>query len=114
MPADSAPGSSTLISRDLDDLAARNPFRPGRVSPDRLYDGEGFRLRHLAFDDGAVLAEHVAPTQILVQALAGRVRFTVGADMHELVPGAILHVPGGVRHEVLALEPSRILITFIG
>ncbi|MBS1905834.1 MAG: cupin domain-containing protein [Actinobacteria bacterium] len=106
--------AATLIARDLDELAAQNPILPGRVSPHRLHDGDGFRLRHLAFDTGAVLAEHVAPRPILVQVLTGRVRFTVGENVHELVPGSILHVPANVRHEVVASEPSRLLITFLG
>lgn len=107
------PGA-TLIARDLDDLAASNPIRDGRVSPHRLFDGDGFRLRHLAFDRGAVLAEHVAPRPILVQVLIGQVRFTVGAEQYRLVPGSILHVDANVRHAVVADEPSRLLITFLG
>ncbi|MBS1673357.1 MAG: cupin domain-containing protein [Actinobacteria bacterium] len=107
-------GSATLIARDLDDLAAQNPIRAGRVSPHRLHDGEGFRLRHLAFDEGAVLAEHVAPKPILVQPLTGRFRFTVDGVEHLLVPGSILHVPANVPHHVVADEPSRLLITFLG
>ncbi len=114
MSASSEPQDATLISRGLDELAELNPIRDGRVSPHRLHDGDGFRLRHLAFAEGAVLKEHVAPKPIIVQVVEGRVRFGVGETTYDLVPGSILHVGANVPHEVVADEPSRLIITFLG
>lgn len=105
---------TAVLAAGLEDLAAQHPVREGRVAPHRLYDGDGVRIRHLAFDAGAELTEHVAPKTIVVTVPEGRVRFTVEGEAHELSAGAVLVVAAGVPHAVLAHEPSRLLITFVG
>lgn len=110
----SASPHHTLIATGLDDLAAKHPVTDGRVTVHRSFDGEGVRLRHLAFDSGVVMKEHSAPEPLIVQLVSGRVRFSVEGVDHTLAAGGVLHVPAGVRHEVEAFEPSRLLLTFIG
>lgn len=105
---------SVLITPGLDDLARANPIQAGRVSPHRLHDGDGFRLRHLAFDAGAELAEHVAPRPILVHVLDGSIRFTVEGTEHTMARGAVIHVPANVPHALVADEPSHVLLLLLG
>lgn len=110
----SAPEHHTLIVNGLDDLEEKHPLTEGRVTVHRSFDADGVRLRHLAFDSGVVMKEHSAPEPLIVQVVSGRVRFSVEGADHTLRAGGVLHVPAGVRHEVEAFEPSRLLLTFIG
>lgn len=106
--------SSILVSHGLAALAEQNPIREGGVSPHRTFDGPGFRIRHLAFDEGAVLAEHQAPVPIIVQVVQGSVNFAVDGEVHTLLTGAILHIAAENPHEVTAIERARLIITLVG
>ncbi|KDA06115.1 cupin [Microbacterium sp. CH12i] len=105
---------SQLIAAGIDELAAQNPFREGRVTPDKLLDGPGFKLRHLAFDAGVVMKEHSAPVPLLIQVVAGRVLLRIEDAEHILLPGAVFYIAPKVLHEVEASDPSRLLLTLIG
>lgn len=106
--------SSQLVAAGVDDLAAQTPFREGRIAPDKLMDGPGFKLRHLAFDAGVVMKEHSAPMPLLIQVASGRVLLRIEDDEHTLLPGAVFYVAPKVLHEVEASEPSHLLLTLIG
>lgn len=118
MTAEQAPDHAAprdaLIAASADELASKHPLKPGGVSPALAYRGEHFELRHIALDAGAVLPEHPAPAPILVHVIEGRVTFRVEDRAHELSRGAILHVAEGIRHDVTAHEPSRIIVTVLG
>jgi len=105
---------SVLVASSLEALALQNPITEGTVTPHKTFDGEGFRMRHLAFDAGAVLAEHSAPDPIIVQVVEGAVDFAVDGHTYELSRGAILHVAANVPHEVTAREKSRVVVTLLG
>ncbi|WP_024796615.1 cupin domain-containing protein [Tomitella biformata] len=106
--------SSILIANGLPALAEQNPILEGKVSPHFTYDGTGFRIRHLAFDAGAVLAEHKAPLPIIVQVVEGSVEFTVDGQTHTMGTGAILYVAAENPHAVAALERARLIVTLVG
>ena len=106
--------NSTLIATGINDLAAQNPFREGRIAPAKAMDGPGFKLRHLAFDVGVVMKEHSAPVPLLIQVAIGRVLLRIEGAEHALLPGAVFYIEPKVLHEVEATEPSRLLLTLIG
>lgn len=105
---------TVLLSTGLEDLAEQNPGTPGGVTPHRTYEGEGFRVRHLAFDAGAVLPEHSAPRPVVITVVEGHVAFRVDGVEHDLRQGAVIHLDQGVPHDVTAHEPSRLVLTLIG
>ncbi|WP_182347169.1 cupin domain-containing protein [Tomitella gaofuii] len=109
-----AESSTVLVADGLGALAEQNPISAGRVSPHFTFDGDGFRIRHLAFDEGAVLAEHTAPLPIIVHVVEGAVDFAVDGDIHTLHTGAILHVAAGNPHQVTAHERARLIVTLVG
>lgn len=112
--SDSAAATSTLIAAGAAELIAENPIQLERITPHKTFDGAGVRIRHLALDANTVMSEHSAPKPILVAVVAGRVRFTVQDVTHTLVPGGIIHVAPNVPHEVVADEPSHVLIYLLG
>lgn len=104
----------TLIAAGLASLDEIHPISEGRVTPHLTFDGEGFRVRHLAFDAGAVLPEHTAPAPVVISVVQGTVLFAIGGEDHKLSAGAVIQVEPGVPHVVTALEPSRLMLTLIG
>lgn len=106
--------NSTLIAAGAAELLAENDIEPGRITPHKTFDGSGLRLRHLALDANTVMSEHSAPRPIVVSLVAGRVRLTVDDATHTLVPGGLIHIEANVPHELLADEPSHVLIYLLG
>lgn len=74
---------------------------------------EGVRVVLFAFDEGQELTEHTAAVPILLQVLDGRLRVGADGEQVELAPGGLVHIGARVPHEVLALEPSRMVLTML-
>ncbi|UJP10366.1 cupin domain-containing protein [Microbacterium sp. KUDC0406] len=104
----------TLIAVSAADLADRYPIEDGRVRPHKTLDGDGFRIRTLVMDAGAVLREHRAPVPILVQVASGRILFRVEGAEHDLAAGGAIQVDASVPHEVEAVDPSHVLLVLLG
>jgi quercetin dioxygenase-like cupin family protein len=97
----------------IEALGALIAVAPDATVSRTVLKGEGVRVVLFAFDAGQELSEHTAAVPILLQVLDGRLR--VGADgQHvELVPGELVHIGSRVPHEILALEPSRMVLTML-
>jgi len=63
------------------------------------------------FDAGAALPAHLARGVVSIHVLAGRIEVAVASENHELVAGQILLLQPEVRHDVRAIESSRMLLT---
>ena len=61
---------------------------------------------------GAVVPTHAHPHEQVATVLEGRLRFVVGDEEHGVESGESMFVPGGVPHEVEALEDSLVLDVF--
>jgi quercetin dioxygenase-like cupin family protein len=83
----------------------------------------GLERRVLAHNQGMMLVEHHMtvgwagarhshPHDQLVYVVAGRIRFSAGAETFELTRGDSTLVRGGVEHQAWALEPSVVLDVF--
>jgi quercetin dioxygenase-like cupin family protein len=74
---------------------------------------EGARLVLFSFDAGQELSEHTAAMPVLLQVLDGRLTVTAAGRSVQLAPGGVIHLPARLPHTVLALEPSRLLLTML-
>lgn len=63
------------------------------------------------FEQGAVLREHQADGEVIIQTIAGRVAVTVAGGEVELGPGALVSLAPGQVHSVRAVEASEMLLT---
>ena len=63
------------------------------------------------FDRGAYMPAHAAKGVVTVQVLEGRLKMTAEGKVHQLSAGQLLLLAPGVEHDVLAEEPSRMLLT---
>jgi quercetin dioxygenase-like cupin family protein len=74
---------------------------------------EGVRLVLFSFDTGEELSEHTAAMPVLLQVLDGNLTVSAGSRSVDLRPGGVVHLPARLPHAVIALEPSRLLLTML-
>ena len=63
------------------------------------------------FDRGAKMPQHVAEGVVTVHVLEGRLKMSAEGQTHDMTAGRILVLAPGVRHDVFAEEPTRMLLT---
>ena len=97
----------------IEDLAALIEIAPDSTVSRTVLRAEAARVVLFSFDAGQELTEHTAAVPILLQALTGRLRIGADGEHVELAPGGLIHIGTRVPHEVLALEPSRMLLTML-
>lgn len=85
----------------------------GRPTTRALLSTPGGSVTEFSFSAETGLAEHATPHEALVTVLDGTVRVTLAGETHDLGAGATLHLPAGVRHDVHAAEPARMLLTIL-
>lgn len=88
------------------------------VAPDAIVSrtvlaADGARLVLFAFDVGQELSEHTASMPVLLQVLDGRLSVSAGGRTEELQPGGVVHLSARLPHAVVALEPTRLLLTML-
>lgn len=99
------------LAAQLARLRSEAPLREhGRDSLTLVRDAD-FTLLLMVLVAGQGLPDHTAPGPITVLVLDGRVAFTSGGERHELGPHGLVTLPARVRHAVVALQNSAILIT---
>lgn len=74
---------------------------------------DGARLVLFSFDTGQELSEHSAAMPVLIHVVDGRLTVGAGGESVELGPGGIIHLPARLPHSVLAVEPTRMLLTML-
>ncbi len=97
----------------LDDVAPLVEVAPDSTVSRTVLKAEGARLVLFSFDEGQELTEHTAAVPVLLQVLDGRLRVSAGGRSVELAPGGVVHLPTRMAHAVLALAPSRLLLTML-
>ena len=78
-----------------------------------LYDSPTARLVLFAMDAGQRLTDHSAAKPAMVQVLDGAIEFEVNGGSHALGPAGWVAMPPGEMHAVLAIKPSRFLLTLL-
>ncbi|MEE8457228.1 MAG: cupin domain-containing protein [Acidimicrobiia bacterium] len=78
-----------------------------------LYRDDDIRVVGFAFDSGQELTEHTAAVPVVIQVVSGRFQFTAGDETTEIGPESWTHLEGSVPHSLVALEPSRLLLTLL-
>jgi quercetin dioxygenase-like cupin family protein len=86
---------------------------PGSTVSRTVLKAQGARVVLFAFDAGQELSEHTAAVPILLQVIDGRLRVGADGEHVELSPGGLVHIGARVPHEILALEPSRMVLTML-
>jgi quercetin dioxygenase-like cupin family protein len=75
----------------------------------RVISGERVMLAHVYLERGAIVPKHAHENEQLSYLLEGSMRFWFGEDGAEVIdvgPGEVLHIPSNVAHRAQALERS--------
>ena len=89
------------------------PFEPLNERIGRqMLNGDAMTLARITLAQGAVVPEHSHPNEQIATVLSGRVRFRLGDEERVVDALASVLIPGGVPHEVEALEDSVVLDAF--
>ena len=97
----------------LADLASLVEVAPEATVSRTVLTADGARLVLFSFDAGQELSEHTAAMPVLLQVLDGSLTVTAGSRTELLQPGGVVHLAARLPHAVLALEPSRLLLTML-
>lgn len=76
-----------------------------------LYKHGAVTVAIFHFEAGSGLPPHVAAGVVTVHVLQGRLRMMAQGEAHDLPAGKMLVMAPGVRHDVQAIEASRMLLT---
>jgi quercetin dioxygenase-like cupin family protein len=110
MTAETAEASEMTYLADVGSLVE---VAPDSTVSRTVLKAEGVRLVLFSFDAGQELSEHTAAMPVLLQVLDGRLRVSAAGRSVELAPGGVIHLPTRLPHVVLALQPSRLLLTML-
>ena len=97
----------------LADVGSLVEVAPEATVSRTVLTADGARLVLFSFDEGQELREHTAAMPVLLQVLDGRLSVAAAGRSVELGPGGVVHLPARLPHAVVALEPSRLLLTML-
>jgi quercetin dioxygenase-like cupin family protein len=97
----------------LSDVTASLEIPEEGVLSKVLYRDDRIRVVGFAFDAGQELTEHTAAVPVIIQVISGRFRFDAEGEAAEIGPDSWMHLGAAVPHSVIALEPSRLLLTLL-
>ncbi len=76
-----------------------------------LVKHESLRIVLIDMHEGARLGEHRTDSRISIQVLTGKVSVTLPTGSYSVGAGQLLAVDECIPHDVVALEPSTVLLT---
>jgi quercetin dioxygenase-like cupin family protein len=89
------------------------PVQPEATTSRVVLNNPLLRVVYFAFDAGELLTEHSSPRAVVVQLLTGAIRFTVDGVEHAMTPGDTIYLAPGVRHALVADEPSHLSLVMV-
>jgi quercetin dioxygenase-like cupin family protein len=93
------------------ELVTLTGYQEGAIVSRTLLQDETGTLTVFSFDKGQGLSEHTVPFNAFVQILDGEAEITIGGKPVRVKTGEIVLMPGGVSHQVQAVERFRMLLT---
>ena len=93
------------------DLLQICPIVPGATVSKPLLNLPEGKVVIFAMDAGQEMSEHRAPFVATVHVLDGRLRFDVEAAEKIMGPNDWLLMPANAPHRLIALEPTRFVLT---
>jgi quercetin dioxygenase-like cupin family protein len=102
-----------LAMTDIPAIADLVQVAPDSTVSRTVLTAEGARIVLFAFDAGQELTEHTAAVPVLLQALDGSFDITADGRTVRLEPGTVIHLGTRTPHEVVARQPSRLMLTML-
>ena len=100
----------TLVTASRAELLAEPAPSVDRPQMKRIFHGPGTTIVRLTLAAGQVMREHATSAPLTVQVIEGDVRFGVAGDTIAMPAGAIIHVAGGITHELEAVTEAHMVL----
>lgn len=100
------------LERAFAELPAESQPRQGHMQK-ALYRLGPTTTAIFAFDKGGSIDQHSPEGESIIHVLTGRLSVRTAKKRHELGPNDLLLLNPGVPHDLKALEPTRMLMTFV-
>ena len=84
--------------------------RGGHRQVTLLHD-DGVTVVLFAFEAGGRLGSHSADGLVMIHVVAGTIDVATATASHSMAPGSLLTLAAGVQHDIIAHEPSHMLLT---
>jgi quercetin dioxygenase-like cupin family protein len=94
----------------FDDLAALPPLPIWNGVVARAVESERLTLSVVELDPDAVIPEHAHENEQVGLLLTGSMRFRVGDETREAVPGTTWTIPGNVPHDVVVGPEGAVVV----
>lgn len=94
-------------------LLAAVPIVSDSIVSKPLVNTAGCKMIVFAMDAGQSISEHHAPYVATVHVLDGRLEFGVAGKKHTMTANDWLVMPFDAKHDLLALAPTRFLLTLL-
>ena len=101
------PPSFSLFPHILDDIEIPKDGTLSRV----LFTGDDVRVVVFALDEGQELTDHTAAVPAILQVVQGRLGLMLGGESVEVSADSWVYMEANLKHAVVALEPSVMLLT---
>lgn len=108
-----APALFDATSVQRTNLLVAVPIVSGAVVSKAMVNTAGCKLIVFAMDAGQSISEHHAPFVATVHVLDGRLEFGVGGHKHVMTANDWLVMPFDEKHDLVAVEPTRFLLTLL-
>lgn len=95
------------------DLLADLPIPSEATTSRVVVNNDVLRVVLFAMDEGQELTDHAAARAVIVQMIEGRVRFTVGDEVHDVATGDVIYLAPNERHAVVAMTPTRFSLVLV-
>jgi quercetin dioxygenase-like cupin family protein len=92
------------------ELVALTDYQEGSIVSRTLLQDEAGTLTVFSLDKGQGLSEHTVPFDAFVQVLDGEAEIAIGGRPVRVRAGEIMLMPGGVSHQVQAVERFKMLL----
>jgi quercetin dioxygenase-like cupin family protein len=113
-PRERFSGSERVFNLDkaFADLPGESTPRQGHMQK-ALYRLGPTTTAIFAFEKGGAIEQHTAEGESIIHVLSGRLSVRTSKSKHELRANDLLLLNPGVPHDLEALEPTRMLMTFV-
>ncbi len=75
-----------------------------------IFENSNGSVALIAFKEGQVLAEHLAPAEVMVYVLEGEIDFIMNDNPHTMKAGDFLLMGEGVPHSVTAKADAKMML----
>ncbi|XXF78144.1 hypothetical protein P2318_34640 [Myxococcaceae bacterium GXIMD 01537] len=101
------------LAREAAELRAAEPFRSSGHNAKTLVKYRDLRVVLITLNQGVSLGEHRAHGRVSIQTLEGHARLTLTERAVDLPEGSLLALERDIPHDVEALQPTTLLLTFV-